>query len=111
MVEDVYFLAMELKHWLEDAGASVVGPVPSIRHALELIEEHSISGALLDIYLRDREEVYPVADKLAERGIPFVFATGHAYQLEDTPYRDHPTVAKPWFRHSLLHKLTEVFSR
>jgi CheY-like chemotaxis protein len=76
VVEDEYFVAEELAHAFEDRGASVVGPAPTIRDALTLIAQQPLDGAILDINLHG-EMVYPVADELASRGIPFVFATGY----------------------------------
>ncbi|MFL5253557.1 MAG: hypothetical protein ACJ8AI_11790 [Rhodopila sp.] len=50
-----------------------------------------LDGALLDINLRG-ELVYPVADVLAARGVPFVFITGNALHGIDPRYAAIP----PW---------------
>jgi CheY-like chemotaxis protein len=77
LVEDDYFIAVDLKSWFEEGGAQVLGPVPSVNEALALIASTAeIDAAVLDINLQD-ELVYPVADALHARGVPFLFATGY----------------------------------
>ncbi|KMO44177.1 chemotaxis protein CheY [Methylobacterium tarhaniae] len=85
LVEDEYFLAQELTEVFESRGAEVVGPVPSVEEALDLIDASArLDGAVLDINLQG-EMAYVVADALEARGIPFVFATG--YDQETIPKR------------------------
>jgi CheY-like chemotaxis protein len=77
VVEDEYFLADDIMRALQGLGAEVVGPVPTRDKALALLaSSESIDAAVLDINLQG-EAVFPVADALIERGIPFVFATGY----------------------------------
>ncbi|CAN7693789.1 response regulator [Rhizobium sp. LjRoot98] len=75
VVEDEYFLADDTRRTLVNLQALVVGPVATVADALALIGGQEIDAAILDIHLGD-ELVFPVADKLEERNIPFVFATG-----------------------------------
>ncbi len=51
--------------------------------------------AILDVNL-DGEPVSPVADALVARGMPFVFATGYGERGLPEPYRDRPTLKKPF---------------
>ena len=77
IVEDEYSLAEELRSELTDAGAVVIGPVGNIERAIELVNgENRIDAAVLDINIRG-DYVFPLADMLAERGIPIIFATGY----------------------------------
>lgn len=76
-VEDEYYLAMDLERDLTTAGATVLGPVPSVEKALALIaSEPRIDAAVLDINLGG-DMSFPVADVLVARGIPFVITTGY----------------------------------
>ncbi|MGH1570535.1 response regulator [Methylobacterium sp. P31] len=76
-VEDEYFIAEELEQALRAAGAIVLGPVPSVRAALDLLQgDVAPEIAVLDVNLGG-EMVYPVADALAARGVPFLFTTGY----------------------------------
>lgn len=77
VVEDEYLLADELRSELGDAGATVLGPVGDIEGALDVIRsEQLIDGGILDVNLSG-EMVFPAADMLIERGVPFVFTTGY----------------------------------
>lgn len=77
VVEDEYMLADDLSTELRDAGAIVLGPVGTLPDAMASLEaEEHVDGAILDVSLRG-EMVYPVADRLVERAVPFVFTTGY----------------------------------
>jgi len=77
LVEDEYFIVHDMVRSFEASGAEVIGPAGTLEDALGLVYNNShIDGAVLDINLHG-EVVYPVADELAERGVPFVFATGY----------------------------------
>jgi CRP-like cAMP-binding protein/ActR/RegA family two-component response regulator len=83
VVEDEYVIAENMQRGLEKAGAIVLGPVPSVKQALELLgKEPNVDGAVLDINLAG-EKVFPVADALTARKIRFLFATG--YSASDVP--------------------------
>ncbi len=77
VVEDDYLVATDLVDELADHGAEVLGPAGSVDEALDLLAaESQIDAAVLDINLTN-EKVYPVAEALRARGIPFVFTTGY----------------------------------
>lgn len=77
LVEDEFVLALGLSDTLTDLGADVVGPVASVEDALALVRElPEIDAAVLDVNL-GHEAVYPVADALIARDVPFVFATAN----------------------------------
>ena len=84
VVEDEYFLADALSGALAAAGAIVLGPVPSVEAASDLLEREAPDAVVLDVNLGG-EMAYPVADALAARGVPFVFTTG--YDLSSLPER------------------------
>jgi CheY-like chemotaxis protein len=95
IVEDEFLLASALCHTLQDAGAVVVGPANSVNSALALLDTNPIlDGAVLDINLRG-EMVFPVADVLARRGTPFVFATGYGEDMAPERYSFVPYCQKP----------------
>jgi CheY-like chemotaxis protein len=96
VVEDEYLVADDFALRLEDAGAIVVGPAASVQDALELVktEGATLDAAVLDVNLAG-ELVYPVADELASRGVPFVFATGYDASAITSAYADAPHCEKP----------------
>lgn len=95
LVEDEYFIADELRRSFESAGATILGPVGRVAEALILVNETArIDGAVLDVNLHD-VMIYPVADALRERGVPFVFATGYEKMALPTRFADVCHCEKP----------------
>ncbi|RWX79343.1 response regulator [Neorhizobium lilium] len=76
VVEDEYFLADEVRRRLTELGATVIGPAANVGDAIELLDTNDIDAAILDVHLGD-EFVFPVAERLEEMNVPFVFATGY----------------------------------
>ena len=95
IVEDDSLIAMELAAALEDAGWEIVGPALSLREGLALIKDGPpLDAAILDVNLAGRA-VYPLAEAVRARDVPFVFCTG--YEMVDTAGRflDVPVLRKP----------------
>ena len=77
IVEDELLIAMDIEASIQDAGGTVVGPAGTVDAALDAVDSGAlIDGAVLDVNLRGKF-VYPVADALTERQIPFIFTTGY----------------------------------
>jgi DNA-binding response OmpR family regulator len=96
IVEDEYLLADDLSHALSDAGAEVLGPIASVEDATAFIAgEPSIDAAVLDVNLRG-DMVFPVADALHARGVPFAFATGYDQWALPERFAGAPRVEKPF---------------
>ena len=112
MVEDDFAIASDMAQVLEDAGAEVVGPAGTVEDALELVESEAVTldGAALDINLHG-ERVYPVADALAARGVPFVFATGYDAHVIPEAYAGVPRLEKPVDRTQLERALARSLGR
>jgi len=101
VIEDEMMVAMGLEMALEDAGYDVVGPVGNLTTGLEAARGEAISLALLDINVRG-EQVFPLADVLAERGIPFAFLTGYGREVLPPRFATAATLAKPFHQCDLL---------
>ena len=105
VAEDEALIAMEIEAVLLDAGTEVVGPAGYLEYALELAEEDAVDVALLDVDLGG-EDVFPLADRLAERGVPFAFHTGHAERADLARcYPEAPVCRKPTPMDELLKRL------
>lgn len=107
VVEDGYLVALELVRLLDELGVVVLGPVPSVAAALEMIGDRVLDCALLDVNLGE-ESVFPVAEALAHRTVPFAFATGYENSALPDGYQGHLRLEKPVTRHAvveILHKL------
>jgi CheY-like chemotaxis protein len=77
IVEDEAMIALLIQDVLEEIGSVIVGPASRIPAALDLIAAEAVDLAVLDLNLAG-QPVYPVAEVLADRGIPFVFITAMA---------------------------------
>ncbi|WP_142847104.1 response regulator [Telmatospirillum sp. J64-1] len=95
IVEDEAIVAMLLLDTLEEEGYSVLGPFASVAQASASLGKETPEAAVLDVNLGD-EKVYPVADLLAQRNIPFMFITGYGLSGIDPAYRHVPVVQKPY---------------
>lgn len=107
VVEDNVFIAMEVEMIISQSGCRPVGPVSNVEEGLAAARETALDGAVLDINLGD-ERVWPVADLLHDRGVPFVLATG--YSADEVPERfsDRPVLHKPLRDGQLATALAEL---
>ncbi|WP_210529587.1 response regulator [Rubellimicrobium arenae] len=95
VVEDDYITAEDLAMELASLGAEVIGPVPDLAGAFELLAaDPPPHAAILDINLGG-EMVFPLADRLRDRAIPFVLATGYEEWAIPEPYVRMPRFEKP----------------
>lgn len=108
VVEDEYLIASEVKRWLQAAGSKVLGPVPSVDQALDLIEDDRPDATVLEVNLGDGGTVYPVADKLGALGVPYVFATGEVRLADTSVYHHERWLEKPFLQSELVRALAEL---
>jgi CheY-like chemotaxis protein len=95
VVEDDSLICLLLEDMLSDLGCKVVGAAGDFKKAIELAQrEEDIDVAILDVNLGG-QLVFPVADILSKRGIPFLFATGMGADGLPPHWQGHCTVQKP----------------
>lgn len=104
IVEDNVVIGIDLVETLGEAGYTVDGPHPNIADALAAIEAHAPDLAVLDIDLLDDETSAPVAEVLADRGIPFLTVSGFSSRSarKDEIFRHARRIDKPFEDHTLL---------
>jgi len=110
IVEDETMLALDLAFAFEDAGAEVIGPSHTLDAAMALVSQPGFraDAAVLDVDLAGRD-VLPVAYKLVELGIPFVFHTGHGDRQHLTSLFPGAIVCmKPTLSDELVAKLRKL---
>lgn len=95
VVEDEYLIRMLLEDMLAEIGYELAAGVGTVAEASELAASGDFHVAILDVNV-DGREIYPVADILAGRGVPFVFVTGYGEHSLPEPYRDRPALQKPF---------------
>lgn len=96
VVEDEPLIAMMLEDFLDSLGHTVVGTVETVAAALARIDEGGFDVAIVDVHLKDGEKVWPVADRLAAAGFPFVLATGGHVEPPPAQYAAVPVLSKPY---------------
>jgi CheY-like chemotaxis protein len=111
IVEDEPLIAMMLEDFLDSLGHKVAGTVETVADALARVEQGGFDVAILDVHLKDREKVWPVADLLVNKDIPFVLATGG--HIEPPPERHDaaPVLSKPYTIDAIEPALAKAFSR
>src|SRR2546421_76001 len=104
VVEDEVMIRMMLEDMLGELGYTVTAEAARIDEALEATKTAEFDLAILDVNL-DGQPISPVADALVARGTPFVFATGYGERGLPEPYRDRPTLKKPFQMEGLKQML------
>ena len=99
---------MHIENMLLDAGASV-SPAATVKQAQALIDTQDFDVAMLDVNLNGTKS-FPVAETLAERGVPFIFATGYGAHGMEHPFRDRPVLKKPFQSDELVMALIRLVS-
>ena len=95
IVEDEGIVAMLAEDILVDLGHEVVGIVGTLAKAHAMLDNIAFDLAILDVNLNG-EHTYALAERLKERGIPFVFATGYGREGLEPKWRDAPVLGKPY---------------
>jgi len=96
VVEDEALVAMNLEQMLLDLGCRVVGPAMRLDTADAMADDGLDADiAILDVNLRG-VPVYPLAERLAARGMPLLFATGYGAHGLPAQWQDRPVVQKPY---------------
>lgn len=96
IVEDEYWIAMDLALEIQSHGATATGPFTSIPQAVEELRRPSnVDAVILDIGLRSNE-VYLLADLLEQADVPFLFASAQPQDQLPERFADAPYFEKPF---------------
>jgi len=92
---------------LTDLGYDLVGMAGRVDEAAEMAQTKDFDLAILDVNL-DGQDVYPVADVIGNRGLPFMFVTGYGGRGLPDNYRNRPTLQKPFQLDELKRMLAQL---
>jgi CheY-like chemotaxis protein len=106
VVEDVYIIANDIARRLRSLGCEPLGPAADMSSGIELLASEERRNGLpdavvLDIHLGSGEMVFPMAEALGQRGIPFLFVTGYGARAIPDAWRHVPRLQKPLGSHDL----------
>ena len=104
VVEDEMLVSMLVEDMLSDLGCTVVGPAAELEEAMSLAQNAEIDLALLDVNLGGRP-IFPVADTLKARGVPFAFASGYGEAGLSEDHRGAAVLQKPFREADLARTL------
>jgi CheY-like chemotaxis protein len=110
VVEDEALVALQIEDMLTGLGCAIVGPASRVGQALQLLNGQQVDAAVLDVNIAG-ELVYPVADELADRGLPYIFVTGYGASGLTEAYRGRPVLEKPFPKKALLQAMLESLQR
>ncbi|TPG14551.1 response regulator [Sphingomonas oligophenolica] len=108
VVEDEPLIAMMLEDFLDVLGKLAVATVDSVATALAALDVEQVDAAILDVHLRGGEKSTAVAEALAARNIPFVFASGGNGDGIDDRFHDRPRLQKPFTMDGVEKALAEL---
>lgn len=104
LVEDEAIVGMMMRDILLEHGLFVIGPCCSLREAMSSVGTAEVDCAILDLNLGG-DPVYPVAEVLLARGIPFLFVTGYGRESIDERFKGVSILQKPIVREGLERQL------
>ena len=88
-------IAIHIEDALQDLGCIVVGPVGRLDAALRMADDELLDAAILDVNIRGGH-VFPVANRLHARGVPFALASGYSDWALPEAFRNQPRLTKPF---------------
>src|SRR5215472_4149866 len=109
VVEDDFLIATLLAEILNSAGWQVVGPVAHLVTALDAAASEDLDLAVLDVNLGG-QTVYPVAEVLDARRVPFVFVTAHDREALPLFFCERPHLGKPFAPGELIGTMARLMA-
>ena len=108
VVEDDPFIALDVQDTIEGAGMTVIGPVSSVRHGLEIVETDQADAAILDYNLIG-ETSAAIARCLKQKSVPFIFLSGQMRRvIIDEDFEGYAVIEKPFDPSDLIEKISDL---
>ncbi len=110
VVEDEMLVSLLIEEMLIDHHCAIVGPFATVPEAVNAARQEAIDVALLDVNIGGAK-VYPVADALSARRIPFLFLSGYGQSAIPEGRPDWRVCSKPFREEDLIGMLREQLGR
>ena len=109
VVDDEFLVSLATTDFLESIGCEIVGPAARLVAAIEFAQSESLDAAVLDIDIAG-EMIWPVAEELRRRGVPFLFLSACSH-LNSIPARFSaiPRLDKPLELNRLLRHFSAIW--
>ncbi|MEA3064518.1 MAG: hypothetical protein QOJ27_964 [Sphingomonadales bacterium] len=110
IVEDEPLIAMMLEDFLDSLGHKVAATCDTVAEALARVGQGGFDVAIIDVNLNG-ERVWPVADRLAAQGVPYILATGGHIEPPPSEHAGAPVLSKPFTLDAIEPALAEACAR
>lgn len=110
VVEDEMLILMMIEDMLAELGCTQVVTAATVQKALALVADQEFDAAMLDMNLNGND-TYEVADALAARRVPYLFATGNILSGVRENYRAASFLRKPYTLDDLAHTFIQILSQ
>ena len=107
VVEDEMMVSLLIEDILTDQGCVIVGPYHRVENALEAARAEILDAAVLDMNLAG-VLVFPVAEALTARDIPFLFLSGYGPGGVPPTHPKWRVCSKPFTDEELAEALLRV---
>ena len=107
IVEDETLLRMMITEMLEELGHRVTAEAARLEQALPLARSADFDLAVLDVNIAG-QLITPVAELVASRQLPIIFATGYGVSGLPEAFRDRPALRKPFMVDGLKHAIEQA---
>jgi two-component sensor histidine kinase/CheY-like chemotaxis protein len=108
LVEDEPLVGILAQNILVEMGFVVTDACRTLQEAMAIARTGCFDGAVLDVNLNGTP-VYPLAELLMAKGVPFVFITGYSNEAVEKRFIAAPVVQKPIDENALAVALTRLF--
>jgi CheY-like chemotaxis protein len=110
VVEDETLVLFNLEDILDQLGCEIAGQAMRLEQAVNLAKSVGpVDVAILDVNIGGAT-VFPVAEILAERGIPMLFATGYGRDGLPVEWQGHAVIVKPYSQQDVERALTPLLA-
>lgn len=109
VLEDEPIIGFALEDMLTSIGCPTVLLATRLDEAQNIIEQKRVDAAILDVNIHGHRS-YSVADMLASRRLPYIFASGYGDMEHPLEHRSVPTLTKPYSTHDIEIALQSVLA-